>query len=265
MPIAESELILSEGHLNDKRLSASVSFLPIRLSDGRILNMEIKRSKKTRRFWLKADMSGIYMVVPENNYEINQAIKFLESKKLWILRTVKYYERARIKCGSDEIQSNSISFLGKMYRVILVKDTRFSITISNALSKITFHVTNLRQYKNEIKHWYYNETRRVIAERLGSIVEMNPMLPVYNKVLVKDHKSRWASCSEKKNLNFSLLLAALPVHLIDYVIIHELAHLIQLNHSKKFWEVVKGMDPEFQAHRKMLNKYSMLIRCTSIN
>jgi predicted metal-dependent hydrolase len=242
-----------------------VSFLPVRLSDGRILDMEIKRSKKARRFWLKADMSGIYMVVPEDNYEINQAIAFLEAKKRWILRTVKYYERARIECGSDELQSISISFLGKMYRVILVKDTRFSITISSALNKITFHVTNLRQYKNEIKLWYYKETHRIITERLGSIVEMNPILPAYNKVLVKDHKSRWASCSEKKNLNFSLLLAALPIHLIDYVIIHELAHLIQLNHSKKFWEIVKGMDPEFQAHRKLLNKYSMLIRCTPIN
>ncbi|HEY7078523.1 MAG TPA: YgjP-like metallopeptidase domain-containing protein [Nitrososphaeraceae archaeon] len=227
--------------------------------------MEIKRSKKARRFWLKADMSGIYMVAPEDNCEINQAVKFLEAKKRWILRTVKYYERARAEYGSDELRSDSISFLGKMYRLTLVKDTRFSITISNALGKITFHVTNLRQYKNEIKQWYGNETRAIITERLKSIIGMNPMLPAYNKVLIKNHKSRWASCSEKKNLNFSLLLAALPIQLIDYVIIHELAHLIQLNHSKKFWEIVKGMDPEFRAHRKMLSKYSMLIRCTPIN
>ena len=83
---------------------------------------------------------------------------------------------------------------------------------------------------------------------------MNPGLPAYNKVFIKDHTARWASCSEKRNLNFSLLLAMLPIQVIDYVIIHELAHLVQLNHSKRFWDIVKKMDPEFETHRKMLHK-----------
>jgi hypothetical protein len=229
-----------------------------------VLNIEIKKSKRAGRFWLKANISEIYMVAPADKYEIDQATRFLESKKPWILKALHFYEKVQAECGIEKLRSNTILFLGKIYNLQTVRDTGFSVTISTTLRKITVHLTNLRECKNEIKQWYCTETRRVVTERLELITRMNPNLPAYNKISIKDHTSRWASCSEKKNLNFSLLLAMLPIQLIDYVIIHELAHLVQLNHSKRFWDVVMEMDPEFQSHRKLLHKYSILIKYTPI-
>ena len=63
-------------------------------------------------------------------------------------------KKLRAECGIDNLRSNAISFLGKIYNLQVVKDTRFSITISTSLCKITVHVTDLRDYKNEIKQWY---------------------------------------------------------------------------------------------------------------
>jgi predicted metal-dependent hydrolase len=237
-----------------------VSFLPVNLPDGRVLNIEIKRSKRAKRLWLKANLSGIYLVAPIINCEINHVITFLDSKKQWILKASLYYDRIRNGCGEEQYQSNTISFLGKRYSFQIIKDTRSSMTISNNLCKITFHVTDMRHYKDNVRQWYIHETHRIVSERLEFITRMNPIIPRYNKVLIKNHRSRWASCSQKRNLNFNLLLAALPIEIIDYVIIHELAHLIQLNHSNKFWDIVKMIDPEFEAHRKLLHKYSILTR-----
>jgi predicted metal-dependent hydrolase len=237
-----------------------VSFLPVNLPDGRVLNIEIKRSKRAKRLWLKANLSGIYLVAPTINCEINHVITFLDSKKQWILKASLYYDRIRNECGEEKYQSNTISFLGKRYSFQIIKDTRSSMTISNNLCKITFHVTDMRHYKDNVRQWYIHETHRIVSERLEFITRMNPIIPRYNKVLIKNHRSRWASCSQKRNLNFNLLLAALPIEIIDYVIIHELAHLIQLNHSNKFWDIVKMIDPEFEAHRKLLHKYSILTR-----
>jgi predicted metal-dependent hydrolase len=98
-----------------------------------------------------------------------------------------------------------------------------------------------------------------VSERLDLIRERNPGLPACNKVSIKDQRSRWASCSANRNVSFNLFLAALPVEIIDYVIIHELAHLIELNHSKGFWDVVKLADPDFREHRKLLRKHSLLV------
>jgi predicted metal-dependent hydrolase len=227
----------------------------VKLSNGRMLRIEVKKSKRAKQFWLKANVSEIYLIAPTVNYEINQVMRFLDSKKEWILKTLEYYERVQSNYVEANLKSGTISFLGKKYNLQITKDIAPSVIVSDNLSKITFHVTDRRKYKDDLKQWYFAQTRRIVSERLNLIRKRNPSLPAYNKVSIKNQRSRWASCSENGNLNFNLILAALPIEIIDYVIIHELAHLIELNHSKDFWNIVKMTDPEFQIHRKLLHKY----------
>lgn len=227
----------------------------MKLSNGRMLRIEVKKSKRAKQYWLKANVSEIYLIAPTVNYEITQVMRFLDSKKEWILKTLEYYERVRSNYVEANLKSGTISFLGKRYNLQITKDIAPSVIVSDNLSKITFHVTDRRKYKDDLKQWYFEQTRRIVSERLDLIRIRNPSLPAYNKVSIKNQRSRWASCSENGNLNFNLILAALPIEIIDYVIIHELAHLIELNHSKDFWNIVKMTDPEFQTHRKLLHKY----------
>ena len=227
----------------------------MKLSNGRMLRIEVKKSKRAKQYWLKANVSEIYLIAPTVNYEITQVMRFLDSKKEWILKTSEYYERVRSNYVEANLKSGTISFLGKRYNLQITKDIAPSVIVSDNLSKITFHVTDRRKYKDDLKQWYFEQTRRIVSERLNLIRKRNPSLPAYNKVSIKNQRSRWASCSENGNLNFNLILAALPIEIIDYVIIHELAHLIELNHSKDFWNIVKMTDPEFQTHRKLLHKY----------
>jgi predicted metal-dependent hydrolase len=232
-----------------------LSSLPVKLSNGRMLRIEVKKSKRAKQFWLKANVSEIYLIAPTVNYEISQVMRFLDSKKEWILKTLEYYERVQSNYVEANLKSGTISFLGKRYNLQITKDIAPSVIVSDNLSKITFHVTDRRKYKDDLKQWYFEQTRRIVSERLNLIRKRNSSLPAYNKVSIKNQRSRWASCSENGNLNFNLILAALPIEIIDYVIIHELAHLIELNHSKDFWNIVKMTDPEFQTHRKLLHKY----------
>ena len=227
----------------------------MKLSNGRMLRIEVKKSKRAKQYWLKANVSEIYLIAPTVNYEITQVMRFLDSKKEWILKTLEYYESAQSNYVEANLKSGTISFLGKRYNLQITKDIAPSVIVSDNLSKITFHVTDRRKYKDDLKQWYFAQTRRIVSERLNLIRKRNPSLPAYNKVSIKNQRSRWASCSENGNLNFNLILAALPIEIIDYVIIHELAHLIELNHSNNFWNIVKMTDPEFQTHRKLLHKY----------
>lgn len=63
----------------------------------------------------------------------------------------------------------------------------------------------------------------------------------YNKISIKNQKTRWGSCSKKKNLNFNFRIISLPPKLRDYIIVHELCHLKEFNHSRKFWNLVAGV------------------------
>ena len=165
----------------------------------------------------------------------------------------------RNEYGEENLRPGTICFLGKRYNLQITKDIVSSVILSDNLKKVTFHVTDKRRFKYDLKRWYITQTGKIVSERLDLIRERNPSLPACNKVSIKDQQSRWASCSAKRNLSFNLFLAALPVEIIDYVIIHELAHLIELNHSKGFWDVVKLADPDFREHRKLLRKHSLLV------
>lgn len=89
-----------------------------------------------------------------------------------------------------------------------------------------------------------------IRERLD---EYAPRLNVkYGRVAIRDQKSRWGSCSAKHNLNFNWKLIMAPPEALEYVVIHELCHLIEFNHSPRFWNLVKSQQPEYEAWKKWL-------------
>ena len=81
----------------------------------------------------------------------------------------------------------------------------------------------------------------------------------YTEIKIKDNSTRWGSCSSKGNLNFSLYLVAFPMEIIDYVVVHELAHLKEFNHSKKFWEIVRNIDHDYKEKISFLKKYGNFV------
>ena len=78
----------------------------------------------------------------------------------------------------------------------------------------------------------------------------------YNRISIKNHRSRWGSCSSKRNLNFNAKIALLPSHLAEYIVVHELCHLKEMNHSRRFWQRVEGKYPQYKNARKELKSYS---------
>ena len=77
----------------------------------------------------------------------------------------------------------------------------------------------------------------------------------YGKITIRNQASRWGSCSAKGNLNFNCLLMLCPAELLDYVVIHELCHLKEMNHSKKFWSEVSRFCPGYEQYKKWLKEH----------
>jgi predicted metal-dependent hydrolase len=95
-----------------------------------------------------------------------------------------------------------------------------------------------------------HQARALIKEKLAEINKVYNFS--FNRVSIKNHKSRWGSCSKKGNLNFNYKIIHLPVELVEYVVAHELCHLKELNHSNRFWALVAKAVPDYKACRRKL-------------
>ncbi len=114
-----------------------------------------------------------------------------------------------------------------------------------------------RVRKQPTKHYLAHKevARAHVHARLAELNEHYHF--TYKRVAIKNQKSCWGSCSAHGNLNFNYKIAFLPAHLADYVIIHELCHLAQLNHSPQFWALVATTCPEYRACRRELKQVTV--------
>ncbi len=104
---------------------------------------------------------------------------------------------------------------------------------------------------------YKEAARTLVHERIADLNQTYQFR--FNRVSIKNQKTSWGSCSKKANLNFNYKIALLPPHLADYIIVHELCHLAELNHSPKFWDLVARCVPDHARARAELRKTGMLI------
>lgn len=147
---------------------------------------------------------------------------------------------------------------------ILVLGERFNLTYS----KLTTIKPLLRFSTNEIiiyKGINSNSHREVLIEELRKKAKIYLIkrcltlskkvgVPI-NKISVRNQSTRWGSCSSNKNINLNWKLYLLPENVSDYVIYHELAHIIEMNHSKRFWNVVEKMDSNWRKNREILREF----------
>ncbi|HEX9721762.1 MAG TPA: M48 family metallopeptidase [Candidatus Paceibacterota bacterium] len=109
-----------------------------------------------------------------------------------------------------------------------------------------------RKRTSVTRHYARNkeQARAVILQRIEKYVGVYGF--AFGRVAVRNTKSRWGSCSTKGNLNFSYRILFLPEHLADYIVVHELCHLQELNHSPRFWQLVAQTVPDYKERRKAL-------------
>lgn len=133
---------------------------------------------------------------------------------------------------------------------------KLPVTLSNCS---TTHQLTLQGPSKDISHWQpllHQWLRRIgkyyLEKQLDQLVDITGWQ--YNKLSIRQQKTRWGSCTKQKNISLNYHLLFLPPHLMRYVLIHELAHTQQLNHTDKFWQLVEQYDPLYQHHRKELHK-----------
>jgi len=176
--------------------------------------------------------------------------KFITSKQKWILDNIKQYNQR-------ENQRDSFSLDYSDY--VLCRGKQFLITVKTG-SRVSFD--DERFYipegltPDEIKQACVKVYRKIakqeLTDRTHGFSKLLSVTPA--DVKINSAKSRWGSCSAKKSINYSWRLIMADDEVIDYVVVHELAHIIELNHSKRFWAIVESILPDYKERKKRLKE-----------
>jgi predicted metal-dependent hydrolase len=102
--------------------------------------------------------------------------------------------------------------------------------------------------------WYQEQAGKLFAERAAFWAER--MQLKYRALRIKDQRTLWGSCSREGNINFNWRVVLAPPAVLDYLVIHELAHLREMNHSRRFWALVAAQCPDWKQHRAWLREHS---------
>lgn len=132
----------------------------------------------------------------------------------------------------------------------ILKKSKWVIDGINRLSK----VKDVFKFKNtKTEYLKYKEEARILVEK--KVLEFNKIYNFeYKNIRIKNQKTRWGSCSTKGNLNFNYKIALIPERLADYIVVHEICHLGEMNHSSDFWDLVEKAVPDYKERRRELKK-----------
>lgn len=225
----------------------------------RIENFEIEivRRPRARRLSLKVQTSGEMRLTAAVGTPEKYIRGFLSEQLAWIKKTSQKFEKIREAHPQKEYRAGDrFCFLGEHFTLNFAQGERVSLSVDRDIQEMILTVPDMARApeiaKEYIRDFYAQVGRKYISGRIDAISEQMNLKPA--AVSFRSQKTRWGSCSSQGRVTFNWRLAVAPPKVIDYVIIHELAHLKHMDHSIRFWNLVEKYSPDHKKLKRWLNK-----------
>jgi predicted metal-dependent hydrolase len=213
------------------------------------------RSRRKTMTLIIDDKSNIIVRAPLRISQ-REIEKFVDKNHTWILKK-KEQILYKIRNKREISFKNGSSFLyyGKEYELIVTFDTKYALRFDG--KNFILHSNYIGLAQQVFEQWYFRAAHKIISQR--AMLYSQKYNLKFNKVRISNAVKRWGSCSSNGNINFSWRLVMAPRQVIDYVVVHELAHLIQMNHSKRFWKIVERILPLYKEYKLWLKNNEHLL------
>ena len=195
------------------------------------------------------------MVVVPRHHRTDDLPQLLQKKQGWILKNIARCNANPIPFDSDTLSTgDTVPYLGKYYQVRLGSNHN-----NECVAKLENDVFLVEGKCDDgtaavaLKRWLYGRAHTYMKQKASELAA--DMGISYNRIFIRSQRTRWGSCSALGNISLNWKLIMFPPCIIDYIIIHELAHLVVMGHSKVYWDVVTAHCPDWRDHRKWLRQH----------
>jgi len=217
------------------------------------LHLQLIRSKKRRKtlsLCVKAD-GRIVLSVPYQTPQ-REIERFILEKERWILQKTSESKRRRQEIDRSWAPGETFLYLGESYPLEIQHSGTQEPGLRFSFGSFFLCHASLRNAKELFIEWYKRKAREIIPFRVNHYSHQLHLYP--QSVRISSAQSRWGSCSGDNRLSFSWRIILAPLSVIDYVLLHELVHIREKNHSRKFWNYLESILPNYKSQRLWLRE-----------
>ncbi|PKN58178.1 MAG: M48 family peptidase [Deltaproteobacteria bacterium HGW-Deltaproteobacteria-14] len=216
------------------------------------LDFEVRRSARRKTLEITVDRGGELVITAPPEVADDVMTAFVREKKFWLY--TKIAEKAALQQpvgGKEFVTGEGFSYLGRSYRLLLVAEQEVPLKLEAGRFKLTRDVAG--DGREHFIRWYVAHAGPWLQKRVAGWSARMGVQP--KGVEVRDLGFRWGSCGQAGGVNFHWATILLPATVVDYVIVHELAHLVAPNHTPEFWQRVARALPEYEQRKAWLAEH----------
>ncbi len=218
-----------------------------------LINYIQRTARKTLAITI--DDKGEVIVKAPKNMSDKDIFKFVNSKQKWIEQKVNFI-KTQNAMFNDLFNYNSVLFCGKKYNILRDRHSK-DITLKDDYLIIK-PLSTLKREAKQIEKFLKNKCIEIVGQRLKYFANIMQLEP--NKVVLNNSKRKWGTCDSEGVISFNWRVIMLSPQLIDYVVVHELSHLVEMNHSPAFWAIVSAVLPNVKNLRHTLKQCNFVLQ-----
>lgn len=219
---------------------------------GNPLKYEVRRSADASEPRIDVDIHDVTVVVPEDDDV--QPTELLKENAAWVVDKQRKYESYREQIPDRTFEAGErFLFLGEDCELVIEPRQNHAVDEGSIyLRKSTVRQSSVKQV---LENFYRSRARETFEKRADYYASQ--MGVEYKQIEIRNQRTKWGSCSTTGTLGLNWRLMMAPHEIIDYIIIHELAHLRETNHNRAFWSLVREYDPNYNDHAQWLEEHSV--------
>lgn len=227
---------------------------PETVTVGDDLTFDVRRSKRRSTLGITVNRDGSLVLALPEDCPLEEGRAFAEEKQFWIYTKLARRKLLRRPTRSKRyVEGEGHYYLGRSYRLRLVDDAGPDVPpLRLYQGRWRLRTDERESAEAHFQAWYVSHGQRYMEERVEQ--QSNRLEVAPTGVRVRPLGYRWGSCSPDGALNFHWRTVLLPVHLIDYVVVHEMAHLHEPNHDDAFWKRVERAMPDYEQRKRELDE-----------
>jgi predicted metal-dependent hydrolase len=223
------------------------------------LSYHLIRSKKRRRtISLEIKEDGKIVILAPYHTPRWEIEKFIEGKQSWIVQKISEKEKQTKEGEKAFLPGEKFLYLGEWYPLEIHESNHKELPLRLSFGVFVLSKDHMEEVRDLFVQWYKKEAKEKIVERIDYYSHRLHLFP--KGIKITNAKSRWGSCSRDNRLSFSWRIIMASLAIIDYILIHELVHIREKNHSKRFWTTLGSILPDYRKHRVWLKENGHLLQ-----